>query len=134
MGNMIEWLRNGGNEMDYNMNNYMQNNNNGEMKEQPVSPLAIASLVLGIIGLITCCCYGGIIGIVGLVLGIMVLVLKMDGRNIAIAGIIVSALSILGTVVIVLMATSYMQQMNLDEMNELNEMIEHILNGNNTKK
>ena len=37
MGNMIEWLRNGGNEMDYNMNNYMQNNNNGEMNKKFLS-------------------------------------------------------------------------------------------------
>ena len=126
---MLECHGNGGYEMDYNMNNNMQNNYSNQMNEQPVSPLAIASLVLGIIGLITCCCYGGIIGIVGLVLGVMVLVLKKDGKNIAIAGIIVSVLSILGTVLVVLIATSYMQQMNLDEVKNLNDMIEQIRNG-----
>ena len=59
--------------------------------------MAIASLVLGILGAITC----GITAIVGLILGIVSLgqikrsVGQLSGRGLAIAGIIVSGLSIL---------------------------------------
>lgn len=60
--------------------------------------MAIWSLVLGIISIV-CCCWFGVLGmivpIIGLVLGIIVLVQKKDGKGLAIAGVVCSGLSIL---------------------------------------
>lgn len=59
--------------------------------------LAIASLVLGIIGVLGCCCFGGVLGIVGLILGI-ISITKQGKSGMAIAGIILSAISVLGLI------------------------------------
>ncbi len=57
---------------------------------------AVASLILGIIGLVTCCCYGVtavVLGVIGLILGIMS---RKHGNNegISLAGVIISAISL----------------------------------------
>lgn len=58
--------------------------------------LAIASMVLGIIGLLTVCILiGGPISIVGLVLGIVALVKSGAGKGFAITGIVTSSIAIL---------------------------------------
>lgn len=59
--------------------------------------LAIASLVLGILGVLGCCCFGGVLGIVGLILGI-ISITKQGKSGMAIAGIILSAISVLGLI------------------------------------
>ena len=59
--------------------------------------LAIASLVLGIIGLLTSCCGGGLLGLIGLVLGIVALTNKQS-KGLCIGGIIVSSIAIVITV------------------------------------
>ncbi len=73
---------------------------------------AIASMVLGIIGLVGVCCsmmtYGGlslILGVLGLIFGI--LGLKSQGKGMAIAGIIMACLNIvIGILLIVLILLS----------------------------
>ncbi len=57
---------------------------------------AVASLVLGIVGLVSCCCYGlpaVVMGVIGLILGIMS---RKHGNNegISLAGVIISAISL----------------------------------------
>ena len=57
---------------------------------------AVTSLILGIIGLVTCCCYGVtavVLGVIGLILGILS---RKHGNNegISLAGIIISAISL----------------------------------------
>lgn len=59
--------------------------------------LAIASLVLGIIGLLTSCCGGGLLGLIGLVLGIVALTNKQS-KGLCIGGIVVSSIAILITI------------------------------------
>lgn len=83
------------------------------------SSFAIISIVFGILGLLTSCCYGGILGIVGLVFGVFVFVTKMNGRNLAWVGVITSALSILITIVTVLMAVTYLKHGGYEEMNKI---------------
>lgn len=58
--------------------------------------MQIASLVLGIIGMITCCCYG----VVGLVLGIMGLVFAIIGNKssrsgVGVAGLVCSIIAVI---------------------------------------
>lgn len=97
--------------------------------EQQKLPNATAVLVLGILSIIGCCCYG----VIGLVLGIVALVLaKKDmaeyranpelysnysslntGRILAIIGLVVSAINFIAIVVMVSMyGFEGMQQMN----------------------
>lgn len=87
-------------------------------KQKP-SSFAIISIVFGILGLLTSCCYGGILGIVGLVFGIFVFIHKMNGKNLAWAGVITSALSILITIGTVLLAVAYLQDGGYKEMNQM---------------
>ena len=74
-----------------------------QMKNQGSSGLSIASMVLGILALIfTCMGVGWILGIIGLVLGIVAIFNKSQGRGMAIAGIATSALSILFSVLLLI--------------------------------
>lgn len=82
-------------------NPYYQGHEN--IDEPRTNGMSIASLVLGIIGVVMDCCYGFglILGIIGLVLGILSngQIKKSDGKEkgsgMAIAGIILSAIAIL---------------------------------------
>lgn len=75
--------------------------------QQPEPPkkkqgLAIASLILGIVGLTICCCMGIIPGIIGLILGIIAVASKQQGgKGMAIGGIITSALAILVNIILI---------------------------------
>lgn len=57
---------------------------------------AIASLVLGIISILTCCCceIGALFGIPGIILGGIAISKKYDGKGMAIAGVICSVIGI----------------------------------------
>ena len=60
--------------------------------------MAIASMICGIVGLTLSCCMGVLgvaVAVVGLVLGILVLRNHKDGKNMAIAGIVLSGISLL---------------------------------------
>ena len=72
--------------------------------------LEIATLVFGILALFVCCC-DGILGGIGLVLGIIALV-KGKRSGMTIAGVLCSALGILGAVVMVVFSmTGYGQEL-----------------------
>ena len=58
--------------------------------------LSIASLVLGILSLLACCCYcGALFGIPGAICGAIAMAKKADGKGMAIAGLICSILGVL---------------------------------------
>jgi 4-amino-4-deoxy-L-arabinose transferase-like glycosyltransferase len=88
-----------------NQNPYQNNQyqNNQYQQYQPINQpqsngMAIASLIMGILGVILGCClwYFTIpLAIAGLVLGIIVIKKKKGGRNLAIVGIILCSLSII---------------------------------------
>lgn len=79
--------------------------------------LAIASLIVSIIGLLFCCCYGVpaiICGIAGLILGIMAN--KKGKSGMATAGIIISIVSLVfGVLYVVLMIVGIMGAGGLEE-------------------
>ena len=66
-------------------------------------------MVCGILGLLTSCVYGGIIGIIGLVYGCFSIKDKKENNIPAVVGITTSVLSILITIFVVKMVTELMQ-------------------------
>lgn len=63
-------------------------------EEQKSNGFAIASLVLGIVGLVSFCAYQIYLPIVGLILGIISIAQKRAGKGMAVAGIIISSFSL----------------------------------------
>lgn len=59
---------------------------------------AISSLVIGIISFSGVCCFGGVLGIIGLVLGIISLKKKEDAKAFSIVGIVLSVCSLIITI------------------------------------
>ncbi len=77
------------------------NNNNGQ---QPVSGCAIASLVLGIVALLTSCCFYYIsipLAVIGIILGIVGIKSQKRGKGMGIAGLVCSLVSIAPAVFII---------------------------------
>ena len=77
-----------------------------QYKTKQTNGLAIASMVLGIAGWVLCA-GGGIGSLVGLILGIVAINQisknpEQEGRGMAIAGIILNALSLLGMIIFIL--------------------------------
>lgn len=85
------------------------------MEENKSSGLAVASMVIGIISFLLSCCYGGILGIIGLILGIVSVAGHKGGKGMAIAGIIMSALSIAITLLTLLIGISALDEVNKRE-------------------
>lgn len=64
-----------------------------EPKESPA--LSIAALCLGIASLVLCCCYGGAIGIAGIIVSAIALSGSRPGRGMAVAGLITSIIGVI---------------------------------------
>ncbi len=89
----------------YNQNPYQNNQYQYGQYQQyqtPVQPqsngMAVGSLICGILGILLSCCLWYIaipLAIAGLVLGILVIKNKKGGKNLAIVGIVLSAISII---------------------------------------
>lgn len=76
-----------------------------ESKVQNMNTIAMISMIIGIIALVTVCCYGGVLGIVSLILGIIAASsIFCTKKKMALAGIIVSIVSILFTVIIIIVS------------------------------
>lgn len=71
--------------------------------------LAITSMILGIVGILVSCCFYWltfICAVVGLILGIIALKKKTAGKGMAIAGIILNAISAVFGVVMIFLGTA----------------------------
>lgn len=84
----------------------------GENRE--ISKFAKISLVFGIFAFLFGCCYGGILGIVGLVYGAFVWIENRDGKVVALLGMILSLCAIVATVAMVLVGSSVMKSGEYD--------------------
>ena len=77
-------------------------------KQQPSHGLALASMITGILGIVTGGCFGPIPGIIALVLGLTVLLQikktpdKVGGKPFATAGVIIGAVSVVFYVLLLL--------------------------------
>lgn len=110
-------------------NNWNQSYNQNQQPNygQPMPPygyreperkgFAIASLVLGILSLVLCCIYGGFLGILGLIFGIVSLAKKESKMGMAIAGIITSAFGLVYGILMV-MATVMTIQFGIENIDE----------------
>jgi hypothetical protein len=67
--------------------------------EQKSKGLAIVTLIISIISILLSCCGGGVLGIVSIILGIVVLTKEETGKNMAIAGIVISSIALLISIV-----------------------------------
>ena len=85
--------------------------------------LAIASMVLGICGVVFGCCFywlAFILGVIGLILGAVALAKKTRGRGMAIAGLVLSIITIaFGVIGLVCGAALYSEVMGQSAMNSL---------------
>ncbi|NMB30561.1 MAG: DUF4190 domain-containing protein [Clostridiales bacterium] len=93
----------------------MNENMNGQypnpQMQEPMQPqqggngMAIASLVLGIVSIVTCCWWqvSVVVAIVGLVLGILHNKKQTTGRGMAIAGIVLSIVGLAISIIIIVL-------------------------------
>ena len=72
----------------------------------PANGLAIASLVLGIASLVFCLCFGGFLGLPGLICAIIAMA-KGNRSGMAIAGLILSIVGFLSFIVMVAVMAAY---------------------------
>lgn len=87
-----------------------------EQEEKETSKFAKISIIFGVIGLLTALFYGGIFGIVGVVYGIFAIYNKDRKKNMAIAGIVTSAISIAITIFVVHVGSSLLQSGQYEDM------------------
>lgn len=80
--------------------------------EQRKNGLGIASMIIGIISLLLSCCYGGFLGIVGLILGIIAMTKSDSKKGTAIAGIITSGIAVLMSVILLIAGVSATDLLN----------------------
>lgn len=71
-----------------------------EPAESPA--LSIVALCLGIASLVLCCCYGGAIGIAGIIVSVIALNGRRKGRGMAVAGLVTSIIGVILFVVMIL--------------------------------
>ncbi len=104
--------------MENNMNQFNPN------APQGGAGLSIASMVLGIVAVLFNCCFYYIAlpcGIIGLVLGIISLKKANPGRGMAIAGVILSAISLLLFVILLIAGAAILANMPWSDItSELN--------------
>lgn len=87
--------------------------------EQKSSGLAIASMVCGIVGLVLSCCVPYlplVLSIVGLVLGVISLRKQADGKGMAIAGVVCSAITLILAIVGLVVGVSLMSTLSTASM------------------
>ncbi len=72
------------------------------MGEVKTNGLGIASMVIGIFSMVTICCFGGFLGIIGLILGIVALNIPNSKKGQAIAGVVTSGIAFLATLLLLL--------------------------------
>jgi hypothetical protein len=121
------------NQNPYGYNQYSQNpyNQNQYQYQEPKgsNAMAVASLVCGIVALLISCCWfiSLPLSITSVVLGIIVLNKKKEGRTLAIIGIILGAATILICILLVALS-AYMYSNNSGFMNYYKEFYKDIYN------
>ncbi len=99
----------------YNVNNYTQ-----VAPPKQSKGLGIAGLILSIIGLLTSCCYGGLLfGLIGLILSIVYLT-KKGSKGLGISGTIIGAIALLGSAIWLIVAISTGNSI-MDELNQYSQ-------------
>ncbi|MGN1412076.1 MAG: DUF4190 domain-containing protein [Oscillospiraceae bacterium] len=99
--------------MSFNAQSYENYSNDGmnEPSQNGSKSMAITSMVLGIVALVICLCFilSIPLGIVSIILAIIVLVKKKNGKPFAITGLVTSILGILVSIVTLISMMPYIQ-------------------------
>lgn len=76
--------------------------------------MAIASMILGILALVTCICYCPAIpfALISIILAIIVLAKRKNGKPFAITGIVTSAIAVVVSVVVLVLSGSVMENIS----------------------
>ena len=78
--------------------------------------MAVASMVLGIVSLVSSCCIPGVpfaCALVGLILGGVALKNQTDGKGMAIAGLVCSIVSLVPAVIVIVSGAGIMSMLGL---------------------
>lgn len=88
--------------MNEQFNDYGQNpyNNPYYNNQQPKKPIwaAVVSFVLGIVNIVFCCCMTYVLAPISLIFGIVSLAKKWAGKGLAVAGVIISSVTLVITI------------------------------------
>lgn len=95
---------------------YSSVNSNAPVKNKP--GFAIASMVCGIVSILCCCTgyFGLLLSIVAVVLGIVALVKKYDGKGMAIAGIICGSIGLIIVLILIAMGAAMTTALSSEEI------------------
>jgi len=99
--------------MSFEPNAYNTDDFSSTPEQKGSKAMAITSMVLGIVAVITCICYCSAIplAIVSIILAIIVLVTKKNGKPFAITGIITSGVAIIVSVITIVLYRPMIQGM-----------------------
>ena len=99
-----------------------------DQKEGGSKPLAIASLVCGIVSLLCSCCgwIGIVLAVAAVVLGIISINKHEDGKGMAIAGIVCGGIGLVIGIIVVIMGAA-VSSMDPDELTNIFENFEESL-------
>lgn len=119
------------NQNGYNQNPYQQYNQYQEQIPPKNNSMAIGSMVCGIIGVLLSCCYyvSLPLAVISIVLGILVLKNKKDGKPLAIVGIVLGSITVL-IAVLFIFASFYM--VNTGYYNDIMQEYNNILGGDSS--
>lgn len=92
-------------------------------EEKPSIALAVASMVVGILSILCCCCgwFGAVLSITAIVLGAISIATKKGGFGMAVAGISCGGVALLLMILLTIgsvSSTSYLDSMDLDDVIE----------------
>ena len=83
-------------------------------EKKEISKFAKISLAFGLLGFLFGCCYGGVLGIVGLVYGVFVWLENQNGKKVALIGMLLSVCSIIATILMVSLGSSLVKSGQYD--------------------
>lgn len=91
------------------------------MEQNQSNGLAVASMVIGIVSLLLSCCYGGFLGLIGLILGIIA-ISKGQKKGMAITGIITSVIAMIITIIAIGMGMSLIDELSKSSDDEVKKV------------
>lgn len=87
----------------------MDNQNTNNNRQSPISGCAVTSLILGIIALLSSCCFYYLsipLAVIGVILGAVGVKSGKSGRGMGIAGIICSVISLAPAIIVIITGSS----------------------------
>lgn len=93
------------------------------MEQKKSNGLAIASFIIGLLSFLLSCCYGGFLGILSLIFGILALS-KKQSKGFSISGIILSSLAVIISLISLLFGFALLDEINNNKSTNSNTSVE----------